>query len=362
MKIYSINKKNNKNQKNKNKKKVYKYIILFIFISFSFPGKKFYFPFLIYLKVNSTLLDNISDFDFINELNNYKDIEIFLKNKTEFYLKLRSKFLQTKHNVTYNDSEVNTFQEKLNWLVIHESPQYKSLIVDKIKLHDYSRKVLGKDICVPIIKVYNNTKDVNFNELPEQFTLKLNHGSKMNIICNDKSKLNIQKTLKKLNKWKKINYGLQTKEFQYMYVKRKIFAEKYLSDNLIDYKFFCFNHNPRFIKTRRVLKNNTLVFNYYNLNWELMDLETDMEGCIRDPNLKVNKPTNLDLMIKYAKLLSQEFVFVRVDLYEFNNKVYLGELTFTPDNSFLKWKNKTESITFGNLMNLTEIKNYLYNK
>ena len=50
------------------------------------------------------------------------------------------------------------------------------------------------------------------------------------------------------------------------------------------------------------------------------------------------------VMLKYAKLLSQEFAFVRVDLYEINNQVFLGELTFTPMNSFKNWKNKNTSI------------------
>lgn len=262
-------------------------------------------------------------------------------------------------------NQIISFGDKLNWLVIHESAEYKSSIVDKIKLHDYSKIILGKDICVPILKIYNRVEEINFEELPDKFVLKLNHGTGMNIICRDKSKLNITKIREILNKWKKINYGLLSKEFQYLYVKIKIFAEKFLQDNLIDYKIFCFNGKPKFIRIRSKIlkgKKHIKIHNHYNLNWELNELESGLHGYIRDPNYKISKPKNLKLMLRYAKYLSQEFVFVRVDLYEINNKIYLGELTFTPTNSFIPWKNKEQSIYVGKYMKLHKVKEYLFNK
>jgi len=71
----------------------------------------------------------------------------------------------------------------LNWLIIHESPEYKSFLADKIKLHDYVQKIIGKDICVPILKIYDNASEINFDDLPNKFILKLNHGSHLNLIC-----------------------------------------------------------------------------------------------------------------------------------------------------------------------------------
>lgn len=268
-----------------------------------------------------------------------------------------------KHNVAYNESNLVTFQDKLNWLAIHESPQYKSFLVDKIKLHDYSKRILGKDICVPILKIYDNENEINFNELPNQFVIKLNHGSGMNIICDNKSKLDYNKVLKKLNIWKNINYGFLGAEFQYIYVKRKIFVEKFLSKNLCDYKIFCFNGEPKFIQVKKLIniKNHTYLHNNYDPNWELTDFESGLHGYIRDPNYKIKKPKNLKQMLKYAKLLSQEFVFVRVDLYEYNDQIYLGELTFTPTNSFVKWKNREQNLKIANFMDIKKIKNYLFN-
>lgn len=313
---------------------------------------------------NSSILDilehnHLSHFN-ISEIKNDKDREIFLKNTTNFYFNSRTKYL-LKFNIIYNESKLETIQDKLSWLDIHESPLYKSYVVDKIKLHEYSKKVLGKDICVPIIKIYKDTDEINLNELPDKFVMKCNHGSGMNIICNNKTKLNLTKIKKKLNDWKNINYGLFTTEFQYLYVKRQIYVETFLCLDLIDYKIYCFNGEPEFIMTKKVLDHN-IINNYYDKNWKLTELETAKKDHIRDPNYIIKKPKHLNLMLKYAKLLSEEFVFVRVDLYEYKNKIYLGELTFTPFNGFKKWKNKKDNIRIANLLNIKKVKAFLFNK
>ena len=102
--------------------------------------------------------------------------------------------------------------------------------------------------------------------------------------------------------------------------------------------------------------------NHYDLNWKLTKIESGMKGYVRDPKIEIPKPKNLKLMIKYAKMLSQEFVFVRVDLYEDDNRVYLGELTFSPSNGFAKWKNIKQNIQIAKLIDLRQIKFYLFNK
>ena len=89
----------------------------------------------------------------------------------------------------YNESKLITIQDKLNYLLVRKNPENKTELVDKILLRNYSQKILGKDICVPIIKIYNDVDDINLDELPEKFVLKCNHGSGMNILCKDKKNL-----------------------------------------------------------------------------------------------------------------------------------------------------------------------------
>lgn len=309
------------------------------------------------------LITKIKKSKFLNYIFNKKeDLNLYMKNKTLFYFLKRSAYLKHR-NLTYNESKILTFQDKINWLTIHESPEYKSNLVDKIKLHKYSKKILHKDICVPILKIYNNVNDIKLKELPNKFVLKLNHGSEMNILCNNKLKFDLINAKKKLNIWKNINYGDFSKEFQYMFIKRQIYAEQFLGENLLDYKIFCFNGIPKFIRVRKILsnKNHTKVHNHYDINWKLNDLESGLIGYFRRPDIKIKKPKNLKIMLEYARKLSQEFVFVRVDLYEVNNTIYLGELTFTPSNSFIKWKNLEQNILVGSYIDLTKIKKSFYN-
>ena len=101
--------------------------------------------------------------------------------------------------------------------------------------------------------------------------------------------------------------------------------------------------------------------NYYTMDWKLTDLETGKSGFYRDPDANFEKPPNYDLMLSYAKKLSAEFVFVRVDFYDFNNTVYLGEMTFTPTNCQFTLKNLEQSKYLGSFLDITKIKSYLFN-
>ena len=283
----------------------------------------------------------------------YKDLlQLYIENRTAFYIKGREQRMKSQGRV-YNDSNIVTIQDKYNWLIIHENPEKKAKIVDKILLHDYSKKILGKDICVPIIKIYNNSQQINLKDLPDKFVLKCNHGSGMNILCNNKKNFDLIKAKRKLNNWMTVNYGLKNFEYQYINVNKKIFAEQYLCDNILDYKFYCFNGEPKFIRVQRHLKGKS-IHNYYNLNFTLNEIETNMKIYIRRPDIKFPRPKNLELMIDYARKLSADFTFVRVDLYEVNDTVYLGELTFTSINVYMPYKDRNQSLYLGSLLDITK--------
>ena len=300
----------------------------------------------------------VSKTKYNEDIKYYKDIlQLYIENRTKFYIKSREKYMK-KRGVDYNDSIIITIQDKINWLTIHEKPEYKTNIVDKILLHEYSKKILGKDICVPILKIYNTSDEIDFNELPNKFVLKCNHGNAMNILCNNKSKLNIKEAKKHLDKWMKINYGLVGFEFQYLNIKRKIFAEIYLMDDIQDYKIYCFNGDPKFIRVQKYLSDHSIkINNYYNLDWTLNEIESGIKNYVRKPDIKFEKPKNLDLMIEYSKQLSFEFSFVRVDFYEVNNTIYLGEMTFTPSNAVFGCKDKNQSLYLGKMLDITKVKN-----
>ena len=185
----------------------------------------------------------------------------------------------------------------------------------------------------------------------------------MNIFCKNKTEFNLEEAKKQLNEWKYTNFGLWGAEFPYYFVDRKILAAPYMGD-IYDYKTFCFNGNPKFIAVRKILnkERNRFIYNYYDLNWTLTDIEYGSSIYKRDPKVNFEKPKNLDLLIEYSKKLSNEFVFVRVDFYIIDGTIYLGELTFVPSNLQNSFKDIAQRKYLGSLLDVTKIKPYLFNK
>jgi hypothetical protein len=147
---------------------------------------------------------------------------IFLTKKTKKnilnnYYRKRVHYLKI-NNIIYDKSKLITLQDKINWLSINDVNELKGNCSDKILLHEYSKKKLGKDICNKIIKIYNNPEDINFNELPEQFVLKTNHGSGFNIIVEKKENCNLKQIKSNLTNWMKIDYGEFSTEFHYSFI------------------------------------------------------------------------------------------------------------------------------------------------
>ena len=102
----------------------------------------------------------------------------------------------------------------------------------------------------PFTELDQKVNEINIDELPEKFVLKCNHGSGMNIFCKEKSNFNLKSAKLLLKKWLNINYGLKMMEYQYINIERKIFAEQYLVDEMINYKFYCFNGEPKLIRVK----------------------------------------------------------------------------------------------------------------
>ena len=262
--------------------------------------------------------------------------------KLNYYYKTRTNFLLSL-NKTYNESNLVTFEDKLNWLAIHDINKLKGKCSDKILLHYYSKKKIGKDICNKILKIYNSVKDINIKELPNQFVLKANHGSGFNIIVENKTEFNLTEAKALLLSWLNIDYGLMGYEFHYSFINRKIFVEEYIGKTLKNYKFLWYNGKPKYVYVS-IKEGEYKYRNFYDMNWKFINF-----FCLSEPHPKYHypKPKLFELMKKYATSLSKDFKFVRVDLYELQHEIRLGELTFIPMNSYFYCKDKDQEIELG---------------
>lgn len=244
-----------------------------------------------------------------------------------------------------------TISEKLNWLKIYDSTFLKTLCSDKLKVREYVKDKIGKDLFLPVFGVYDKFEQIDFSKLPSNYVIKCNHGSGMNIIVKN-GKIDKADAKRKIDKWMQTDY-LHLLEFSYKPIQKKIFIEQYAENlgkvALTDYKFSCFNGEPKFCQVINDRFTNHLHFNYYDINFNQM-LDISRNDHPANYVLKDEKPKNWELMIQYAKKLSEDFKFVRIDFYEINDKVYISELTFYPNGGYLKYKNKDTEQKIGTLL------------
>jgi len=288
---------------------------------------------------------------------------MFNYSKSEVAKFLKEKALK-KRNIHLNLDNPKTVQDKIAWLIVNDDcNELKAKCADKILIHEYCYEKIGKDICVPILKIYDNPNEINFNELPNKFVLKCNHGYAMNILV-DKNK-NKLTTLKKINlidesdckrqlsEWLNINFGLINRQEHYSLIKPMCFAEKFISDGnttLKDYKIWCCNGEPKMIQVVSDRYTTGLHCNVYDTNWNWFHL--GWSDFPEDKNHLDEKPKKLNLMLEYAKKLSEDFKLVRVDFYIVDDELFLGELTFTPDGGIFNYKDKETELYWGEQIKL----------
>lgn len=247
-----------------------------------------------------------------------------------------------------------TFSEKIQWIKIYGDLGKYSKYADKYEVRKYVTETVGKKYLIPLIGVWEKVEEIDFNKLPNKFIIQTTHGKDYNFICKDKTLLDKEKVKKMLKKWVKQNYYQTAREVQYKHIKPKIICLKYLEDesgNLNDYKFFCNKGEPQIIEViTGNVEEHTL--DLLDLNWGKLPIFLAYPNSKRNPK----KPKNLQKMINLSKKLSKSFPFVRVDLYSVNNRIYFGELTFTPGSGLDLIKPNKANYELGKLIDLSNFK------
>lgn len=236
-----------------------------------------------------------------------------------------------------NINHPTTFIEKCNWYKVNIVNKYSIFRVcsDKYAVRSYVKQKGCGETLNRLIAVYDRIDDINFDVLPEKYVIKLNDGSGYYIICTDRNLFDENEAKSRLKKWWNEHNYLLYAELQNKAKKRKILIEEYLggyngSKQPIDYKIYCFNGIPKAIlcvwdrdsKTKELFMDPE--WNYIS---EAYDDNLECKGDSRKKSIP--KPKDLEAMLKYARILSNPFPFVRCDFYQTDNGPIFGELTFT---------------------------------
>lgn len=264
---------------------------------------------------------------------------------------IQLKFFKNFHRFP-NLKNPQTFSEKIQWLKLYDRNPHYTNLVDKYEVKKIVADFIGEQYIIPTLGVWNNADEIDFDTLPNQFVLKATHDSGRIIICKDKSKLDKEWARKEMAKSLERDFYALTREWPYKDVPRRIIAEEFIEDksgDLKDYKFFCFNGKVEFFKIDfdRFVGHKA---NYYDLDWNIQPFEEIV--CPSDINRKNECPKNFERMVNIAQILSREFPFIRVDLYNSNGTIYFGEMTFFPNSGMGRFNPDEADKMLGELIKL----------
>jgi lipopolysaccharide biosynthesis glycosyltransferase/glycosyltransferase involved in cell wall biosynthesis/acetyltransferase-like isoleucine patch superfamily enzyme len=257
-------------------------------------------------------------------IENYVGEENYEEYLADWYFTKTGKTLDLKNPVTYN--------EKIQWLKLYDNPPIKTQLTDKYLVRGWIKERIGEEYLIPLLGVYDNFDEIDFDELPDKFIIKANHGSAMNIIVENKEELDMDHARDEVNSWLGKNYAYHWGlELHYKDIEPKIIIEEFIGEegqDLEDYKILCFDGKPEIVWVD-FDRYHGHKRNVYDLEHNLLPVKILHPLKMKDSNFKDEKPTTWDKMIELSEILSQGFNFVRVDFYSVDDKIYFGEMTFT---------------------------------
>lgn len=290
----------------------------------------------------------------INKLRGLKRQYYYWKYKNmspEKYREALVKWYKRRTGETLDLENPKTFNEKMQWLKLYDSTPLKTQLADKYRVRPWIEEKIGEKYLVPLLGVWDDPEEIDFDALPNRFVLKANHGCKWNIIVKDKNKLDINKAKKQLKKWLNTNYAFCSGfELLYKDIEPKIIAEEYLENDgdLYEYKVWCFHGKAHYIMFLSE-REKGLKMNFYDTNWNLQPFRYSFPGT----NKIIEKPDNLNEIIRLAEICAKDFNHVRVDFYRLNDgSLKFAEMTFSSYSGVCRWDPKEADFHMGNLLKL----------
>ncbi|MBG9988250.1 glycosyltransferase [Aerococcaceae bacterium DSM 111176] len=248
------------------------------------------------------------------------------------------------------DNPIN-YTQKMQVAKLKPGKKLETKLTDKYAVREWVANKIGEEYLIPLLGVWDQFIEIEFDSLPNRFVLKATHGSGWNAVVEDKENTDYSKIRKNFDKWMKLNFfyggGLET---QYLNIKPRIIAEQFMEDEnqeLNDFKFLCFNGKVYYCWVD-VGRYSDHYRNVYDLDWNLQPW--NQHNYNNSPN-EVKKPKNFEKMINIATQLCEGFSHVRVDLYNVDGRIYFGEMTFTNSSGYELIHPEEYNIKLGKLWN-----------
>lgn len=246
-----------------------------------------------------------------------------------------------------------SFNQKLQWLKLHDRNPLYNRLVDKANVKEWVAERIGAEYVIPTYGIWDSFDEIDFSVLPNSFVMKCTHSSGGVLLCKDKEEINVEEYRQKLNHQLSRNLYYAGREWPYKDVKPRIIAEKYIGNKehqLNDYKLMCFGGKVRctFVCSERNTSDGLKV-TFFDNDWNVMPFERHYPQS----SVKIEKPKQFQEMITIAEKLSEGIPFVRVDLYEEDENVFFGEMTFYPGSGFEEFTPEEWDYSLGDWIDLS---------
>ena len=268
------------------------------------------------------------------------------KAKENYIKKQFKKYLG--YEIDFN-KEPETFNQKIQFRKLYDNNSLYSICADKYRVREYVKEKIGEEYLIPLYLVTDKLTEEQWDKLPNSFVAKANHNSGPVQIVREKRKVNRKEIIRELNNQLKLDYGILSMEQYYSDIPRKIIVEKLLVDKkrkmLQDIKVHCFRGKEEkyfFDLCSRESVEGEVKSVLYDENW----VNLKVTGGMLDTK-EYLKPNNFLEIKEIVKKLSEDFEYVRVDLYNLENKIYFGELTFCENSGFGKFTDEEWDYKFG---------------
>ncbi|MCR4754302.1 MAG: glycosyl transferase [Lachnospiraceae bacterium] len=246
------------------------------------------------------------------------------------------------------------YNEKLQWLKLHDRKDIYHIMVDKYDVRDYISRTIGDEYLIKCFGVYDSVDEIDIDALPDRFVLKCTHDSGSVEICKDKPSFDIEEAKNRLREACRRNYYSTYREWPYKGVKARIIAEEYLEDetgDLKDYKVMCFNGKAEVIEVHenRFTEGKEHTQTFYDRDWK--KLEITQPGLYSTSKDFVKQELH-NKMLELSETLSGGLYHLRVDWYILGNQLKFGELTFYDGSGFFPFTRIEDEEYLGNLIKL----------
>lgn len=237
--------------------------------------------------------------------------------------------------------EPQLFNEKLLWLkyYCYNQDPLVAKCYDKYLVREYIKERGCEEYLNTLYSVEDNVDDIPWDDLPDEFIIKKTNGSGNHVIKRKGEPFDKNQSIELLKRSSRNEYQMHiasgdlfANKSKQRYICEKLLEPPRNQSEMDDYKFYCFNGKPLFL---------LYIFNRkskmeYEKTFKRIDWENDCklidqnDYFLNSASIDLKPPDHYLEMIDLCLKLSKPFPFVRVDLYEQEEKPVFGELTFSP--------------------------------